>query len=102
MKKINTFVISVLGLAAGALLVLDIRQLPDLFLRANPTLQGSFSLLHVQPFVSVAGHLSVAALALYLALGKDNGAKNTKFASGICFGALAIELLALAPCMRPP
>ena len=90
------------GLAAGALLVLDVRQLPDLFLRANPTMQGSFSLLHVQPFVSVAGHLCVLVLALYLALGKGKGAKYPKVASWICFGALAIELLALAPCLLAP
>lgn len=88
------------ALAALCLIALDAWPLADIFQRADPTLQGSFSLLHLRAFLSVAGHLALAALALRLALGAAPPAVRTaRSGAWLCFGALGLELLALAPCL---
>lgn len=85
--------------AALALIAFEARPLADLFLRADPTLQGSFSMLHARGFLSVAGHLALAMLSLRIAFGAAPAAPLARTGAWLCYGALGLELLALAPCL---
>ena len=53
------------ALAAASLIALEITPLWDIFLRADPTLQGPFSMLHARAFLSIAGHLALVMLSLH-------------------------------------
>lgn len=90
---------SVAALAAISLIALEAGPLMDIFLRADPTLQGSFSLLHARAFLSVAGHLALAVLSLRLVFGAAPATVAARIGAWLCYGALALELLTLAPCV---
>jgi len=87
------------ALAAVSLIALEAGPLTAIFLRADPTLQGSFSMLHARSFLSVAGHLALAALSLRLLFGAAPAAAQARIGAWLCYGALALELLTLTPCV---
>lgn len=85
--------------AAVLFIAFEARPLADVFLRTDPTLQGSFSLLHARPLLSVAGHLALAVLSLQFAFGAAPTASAARVGAWLCYGALMLEFLALAPCV---
>lgn len=87
------------AVAALSLIGLEAGPLADLFLRADPTLQGSFSLLNARSLLSVAGHLALAALSLRLAFVIAPASSGARIGAWLCYGALALELLSLTPCV---
>lgn len=89
-------------LAGCALLCIDARAIPDLFLNADPTLQGSFSLTHLRPFVLVMGHASVVLLLLHRMFAREPAPSGARAAFQVALGTLGLELLSLAPCVLAP
>lgn len=87
------------AIAALSLIGLEAGPLADLFLRADPTLQGSFSLLNARPLLSVAGHLALVALSLRLAFVTAPATPIARIGAWLSYCALALELLSLAPCV---
>jgi hypothetical protein len=92
-------VAAVAACVAGALIVLEVGPMGDIFLRADPTLQGAFSSLHLRGFLTVAAHGALIALALQWLFAPPALGKLARAAAWACFGALALELLTLAPCV---
>lgn len=89
----------VVAVVAAVLIALEARPLADIFLRADPTLQGSFSLLHTRAFFSVAAHAALIALAIHLVFAKAQWNTRARLGALLCLGALGLELLSLAPCL---
>lgn len=85
--------------AAASLIALEVRPLWDIFLRADPTLQGSFSILHARAFLSVAGHLALVMLSLRLTFVAAASTPIARIGVWLCYGALALESLVLVPYM---
>jgi hypothetical protein len=98
MTSIRRLLLVLPALAACALALLDARAIPDLFLKTDPTLQGSFSLLHLRPFVSVLGHAAVVLMALHQMFRSAPTASAARTAFRTALVALGLEALALAPC----
>jgi hypothetical protein len=90
------------AVVAAGLLLFEVNPIRDLILNADPTLQGSLSFLNIRPLLSVAGHLSAVTLALYLSFASASLTPGAKAGIYLCYGALGVELLALAPCMVFP
>lgn len=90
------------AVVAAGLLFFEVDPIRDLIFNADPTLQGSLSFLNIRPLLSVAGHLSVVTLALYLLFASAPVTRDAKVGIYLCYGALAVELLALAPCLVFP
>ncbi|MFY9317425.1 MAG: hypothetical protein WAO95_17945 [Burkholderiales bacterium] len=88
--------------AACALLIVDARAIPDLFLNADPTLQGSFSLLHLRPFVAVLGHACVVLASLHRLFAGAPAPSGARWAFRAMLGALVLEVVSLAPCVFAP
>lgn len=86
------------AIAAGLLLALDLRPLGALFLRSDPTLRGSFSLLHARAFLSPAAHLALIALALFRLRASLPLDPRARRAARAAFAALSLEIAALLPC----
>ena len=86
-------------IAAGSLAALETNPLVDLFLRADATLQGSFSLLNARPLLSVVAHLALVLIGLHRLVAAQAAAVATRIPARLCYGALALELLSLAPCI---
>jgi len=87
------------GLVAGTLLFLEINPLVDLFLRADPTLQGTFSFLNARPFLTVAAHTALVAIAVHRFLASASSVEATRGPARICYAVLAAELLTIVPCV---
>lgn len=87
------------ALAAVSLIALEARPLWDIFLRADPTLRGSFSILHARTFLSVAGHLALVMMSLRLTFVAAAPTPIGRIGVWLCYGALALEFLLLAPCV---
>jgi len=94
----SRLLLSLAVIAASALLFIDARAIPDLFLNADPTLQGSFSLLHLRPFVSVLGHGSVVLMSLHRLFARGPAPSGARVAFQVGLGALGLEAVSLAPC----
>ncbi len=90
------------AVVAAGLLSFEVVPVRDLIFNADPTLQGSLSLLNIRPLLSVAGHLSAVTLALYLLFATTPATRGAKAGIYLCYGALGVELLALAPCLVYP
>jgi hypothetical protein len=89
---------AVVLLAGSSLAALEASPIADLFLRATPTLHGSFSLLAARPLLSVVAHLALVAIGLHRLIASEAVAVATRASARLCYGALAVELLSLAPC----
>lgn len=90
------------ALAACALLLLDARAIPDLLLKSDPTLQGSFSLRHLRPIVAVLGHAAVILMSLHLMFARAPATAGARTAVKLALAALALEVLVLLPCAFAP
>jgi hypothetical protein len=90
------------AVVAAGLLLFEVNPIRDLIFNADPTLQGSLSFLNIRPLLSVAGHLSAVMLALYLLFASAPVTPGAKAGIYLCYGALGVELLALAPCLVVP
>jgi hypothetical protein len=90
------------AVVAAGLLSFEVVPVRDLIFNADPTLQGSLSFLNFRPLLSVAGHLSAVTLALYLSFAAAPATRGAKTGIYLCYGALAVELLALVPCLVFP
>lgn len=90
------------AVVAAGLLFFEVDPVRDLIFNADPTLQGSLSFLNIRPLLSVAGHLSAVMLALYLSFASAPVTPGAKRGITLCYGALGVELLALAPCLLFP
>ena len=87
------------AIASAVLIALEARPLADVFLRADPTLQGSFSLLHARPFLSVAAHCGLIVLAVHGFFTAAPQRSRARLGMLMSFGALGLEVLSLAPCL---
>lgn len=87
------------ALASISLITLEVGPLADIFLRTDPTLQGSLSILHARAFLSVTGHLALAVLSLRIAFIEAPVTLTARIGAWLCYGALALEVLSLTPCM---
>lgn len=85
--------------AAGALLLLEVNPILDLVYNTDPTLQGTVSVLNLRPLFSVAGHLATILLSLYLLFTSAPLPGSARMGAWLCFGAVGVEVLALAPCL---
>jgi hypothetical protein len=83
---------------AAALIALDLGPLRALFLRSDPTLRGSFTLLHARVLLSPAAHLALIALAATLMRAHAPLQGGARIAAFAAFAALSIEIAALLPC----
>jgi hypothetical protein len=99
MSPLRRVLAGVAAIAALLLIGLEAGPLADLFLRADPTLQGSFSLLNARSLLSVAGHLALTVLSLRLAFVTAPATPIPRTGAWLCYGALGLELLSLVPCV---
>jgi hypothetical protein len=90
--------IALAGIAAAALLALDLGPLRALFLRSDPTLRGSFTLLHARALLSPAAHLALIALAAVQLRTRETLPGSARGAARAAFAALGVEIAALLPC----
>lgn len=84
------------------LLLIEIDPIRDLIYNADPTLQGSVSFLNLRPLVAAAGLLATLLLSLYLVFASAPLRRSARIGARLCLGALAVELLALVPCLLTP
>lgn len=99
MSLLRRFLAAAAAFAAVWLISLESGPLADMYLRADPTLQGSFSMLHARAFLSVAGHLALAVLSLRLAFVAAPTTPGARVGAWLCYGTLALESLSLTPCV---
>lgn len=85
--------------AAVSLIAVDATPLADIFLRADPTLQGSFSILQARAFLSVSAHFGLALLSLWLTFSTTPAPRISRTGAWLAYGALGLELLTLTPCV---
>lgn len=89
-------------LAAGALATLEARPVAELFVRADPVLRGSWTLLGLRPLLALVGHVALIVIGLHRLLARravSTGPTGARTTAWICYGLLAFELLLLVPCL---
>jgi hypothetical protein len=70
-----------------------------LFLRSDPTLQGSLTLLNARPLLSVAAHAGLMLIGMHQVLAPQTVSVAARHSARLCYGVLALELLSLLPCL---
>jgi hypothetical protein len=93
---------AVVVLLAAALLALEINPVTELFLRASPLSERGGLVLRLRPLLSIAGHGLLILIGLHHTRSPYARTRGARSGRLLAYGALALELASLLPCVAMP